>query len=113
MNLTIDQSGSIPIARLAGEWRATDDQEYQDDLHPLVAQAGSKLIIDLSELSMIDSSGLAALISVVTHARLSGARVVLVRPTPFVSGVFETTNLDGWFEVCPDTKQAGELLGSA
>ena len=60
---------------------------------------------------MIDSSGLAALISVVTHARLSRARVVLLAPSPFVAGVFGVTNLDRWFEICADLDEAARLLG--
>ena len=48
MRLTIDKSGAFPVARMTGEWRATDEQEYRDELHPLVAETGARLIIDLS-----------------------------------------------------------------
>ncbi len=110
MVLTVDQSGMIPIARVVGEWRGTDGQESLEDLHPLVSEGGAKLIIDLSGLKLIDSSGLAALISVVTHARLCRARVVLVGPTPFVAGVFEVSRLDRWFEICKNEGAAFKLL---
>ena len=110
MVLTIDESGPIPIAKLTGEWRATEEQECQEELHLLVATAGAKLIIELSGLQMIDSSGLAVLISVVTHARLSKARVILVAPSPFVAGVFEVTHLDRWFDVCRDVDEAARRL---
>ena len=111
MVVKIDKSGAFPVANLTGEWRATDGHEYQDQLHPLVAEAGATLAIDLSGLEMIDSSGLASLISVVTHARLSHARVVLLAPAPFVAGVFRVTNLDQWFEICADLDEAAGMLG--
>ena len=110
MLLTIDKSGAFPVARMTGEWRATDEQEYRDELHPLVAETGARLIIDLSGLEMIDSSGLAELIGVVTHARLAGARVLLLAPSGFVLGVLEITNLDKWFEICADLDEAAKLL---
>ena len=110
MVLTIDRSGAFPVAKLTGEWRATDGQDYRDELHPLVAEAGAKLVLDLSGLRMIDSSGLAALISVVTHARLSHARAMLLAPSPFVAGVLGITNLDQWFEICADLDEVARLL---
>lgn len=110
MKLTIDKSGAFPVATMVGEWRATDGDDFCDELHPLAAQAGAKLAIDLSGLEMVDSSGLSTLISVVTHARLCNARVVLVAPSGFVAGVLEVTNLDSWFEVCEDLDHAARLL---
>jgi anti-sigma B factor antagonist len=113
MILTLEKSGPIAIARLSGEWRGTDGQETLDALHPTVAETGAKLILDLGGLTMIDSSGLAALISVVTHARLCHARVVLAAPNAFVSGVFEVTRLDRWFEVAESVAAAtAQLSGS-
>lgn len=111
MELTIDKSGVLPVAKMTGEWRSTEEHDCQDVLHPLVAKPEAKLVIDLSGLQMIDSSGLASLISVVTHARLSGARVVLLAPSPFVAEVLEITNLDRWFEICADMDEAIKLLG--
>jgi len=110
MDLTIDNSGPFPVATLSGEWRATGEEGFQNKLHPLVAEAGARLVIDVSRLGMIDSSGLSELISVVTHARLARARVVLVAPSPFVAEVLETTNLNNWFEICADMEEAAGLL---
>ncbi|MFH0983134.1 MAG: STAS domain-containing protein [Planctomycetota bacterium] len=110
MMLTIDKSGPFPVAKMTGEWRATDGHEYRDELHPLVATAGAKLAIDLSGLHLIDSSGLAVLINVVTHARLANARVILVAPSPFIAGVFEVTRLNTWFDICRDLGEAAKLL---
>ena len=47
---------------------------------------------------MIDSSGLSSLISLVTRARLTKGRVVLVSPSPFVAGIFRMTHLDHWYD---------------
>jgi anti-sigma B factor antagonist len=112
MQLNIDKSGPFAVARLTGEWRGTDGRVGLEELHPLVASAGAKLAIDVSNLKMIDSSGLAGLISVVTHARLAEARTVLVGPSAFVAGVFDVTRLSDWFDVCNDMDEAARVLSA-
>ena len=110
MILTIDRSLAFPVVKLTGDWRSTDGGDYLETLHGLVAEPGSCLAIDMSGLKMLDSSGLSVLINLVTRARLSRSRVVLVAPTPFVSGVFEVTHLDRWFDLCEDLPQAARVL---
>ncbi len=99
MELRIDHSGPVPTATLSGEIRSEDALTFLEELHPLVAEPDSRLAIDLRQVEFIDSSGLTSLINVVTRARLAKGRAILVGPTPFVSGVFEVTNLNRWFEI--------------
>jgi anti-sigma B factor antagonist len=113
MDLRIDRSGPYPTAWLTGEIRAEDSDRFVQELHPLVAEAGAKVAVDLSGVIWLDSTGLTALINVVTRARLSGARAILVGPTQFVAGVFEVTNLASWFEIVPDHDEAARLLTNA
>lgn len=70
----------------------------------------ARLAFDLSGLKSIDSTGLAALIAIVTRSRLTQGRVVLVSPSPFVAGVLSVTRLDAWFDVCPDMATAEQML---
>lgn len=111
MELNIEKSGPFAVARLSGEWRSSDAHDHSEALHALVAEPGSKVALDLSQLKMLDSTALSVLINLVTRARLSRSRVAMVAPSPFVAGVFEVTRLDRWFEVCPDTGAAAKLLG--
>ena len=110
MELQIDTAGSFPIAQASGEIRSEDAQIFMDELHPLVAESGAKLAVDLSNVSFLDSTGLTSLINLVTRARLTGARAVLVAPTRFVAGVFEVTNLDRWFEIVKSLDDAIQSL---
>ena len=59
----------------------------------LIEVSGSKVVIDLSELSFMDSSGIAVMV----QARNAlGDDVALTRPQPNVRRVFEVTGLSGW-----------------
>jgi anti-anti-sigma factor len=57
--------------------------------------------IDLSEVSFIDSTGLAALVAIRNAAAGAGRRLVLDRPTARVRRVLQLTTLDAVFEVDP------------
>ncbi len=110
MQITISPNVGFELAALAGEFSGSDAQAMADDLQPLVASAGARLAIDLSGLQQINSAGLSELISVVTRARLCGAHVVLVAPSPFVKQVFDLTRLDNWFEIVDDVADASRAL---
>ena len=112
MELRIDNTGPYPVARLWGEIRSEDAPTFVEEIHPLVAQSDSKLAIDLSGVSFLDSTGLASLINVVTRARLASGRTILVSPTPFVAGVFEVTNLDQWFEIAGNLDEAAKCFSA-
>ena len=108
--LRIDRSFAFPVARFSGAFSSADSAQIESQLSELAFGENARLAIDLTNLRMIDSSGLAALIAVVTRSRLTSGRVVLVGPSPFVAGVLAVTRLDAWFEICPDIDAAEKLL---
>jgi anti-sigma B factor antagonist len=108
--ITMDRTRSFPVARLAGALGGLDTDQLNDALGEMPYGEQARLAFDLSGLKSIDSSGLAALIAIVTRSRMSQGRVVLVAPSPFVAGVLSVTRLDGWFDVCPNLAAAEQLL---
>lgn len=64
------------------------------------------VVIDLSGLRFIDSSGLDLLVRTERHLRDSGARLVLVRGPRAVHRVFALTRLDSHFEFCDSPSAA-------
>lgn len=110
LQITMDRTRSFPVARLVGSLGGLDSDQLTDALGETPYGEQARLAFDLSGLKSIDSSGLAAMIAIVTRSRLSHGRVVLVSPSPFVAGVLSVTRLDGWFDVCPDLASAEQFL---
>jgi anti-anti-sigma factor len=100
----------VVIARLAGELVGAEVADLTESLQESATGESACLAIDLAELGLLDSSGLAALIHLTNRARLTGGKLVLVSPSPFVSGVFRTTRLDRWFDIAADMGEARRLL---
>lgn len=98
------------VARLSGELIASEVPDLTESLQEAATGHAARLAIDLSGLTMLDSSGLAALIQLTNRARLTSGKVVLVNPSPFVTGVFRTTRLDRWFDIASDLPAARMVL---
>ena len=77
-------------------------QEQLDD----AMRGKAAVVIDLSRLEFIDSSGLDLLVRAERHQRDAGAQLVLVRGPRAVHRVFALTSLDSHFEFCDSPSAA-------
>lgn len=105
-----DPVGGVSVVGLNGELGSHAEDSIREQLHPVVGEKNAKVIIDLSNVRTIDSSGLGHLISLVTHARMADARVVLCGASSFVRGVLDVTQLDQWFEMADSVEEAFGLF---
>lgn len=64
------------------------------------------MLLDLSPVSYIDSSGLSALLVGNRLCAGSGGKVVLTGLTPFVTGLLQISRLDSLLQVVPDLQAA-------
>jgi anti-anti-sigma factor len=62
----------------------------------LTGPSGSLIVVDLCQLTFMDSSGLGALHAAWRMAIRNGGILVLCRPSPMVQRILEITGLDIW-----------------
>lgn len=55
--------------------------------------AGGRLVIDLADVTFLDSSGISAFIAALRTAQMAGGEVRVVNPSPTVLRTFEITGL--------------------
>lgn len=111
MDIHIEEPvGGVSVVGLNGELGSHSEDSIRDQLHPIVGEKNAKVVIDLSNIKTIDSSGLGHLISLVTHARMTESRVVLCGASSFVRGVLDVTQLDQWFEMAASVEEALSLF---
>jgi anti-anti-sigma factor len=77
------------------------DLQVADELREagLAAAAADGVAIDLSQVSFIDSSGLAALIEINNATQDAGQQLTLVNPSRTVRRILEITGLNSAFAV--------------
>jgi anti-sigma B factor antagonist len=86
-------SGAM-VVRPEGRLNMVAAPGLRKELHSLVEQGNSRIVVDLSGTDFIDSSGLGALISGLKAARQAGGDLRIAAPTRQVTTVMELTNLN-------------------
>jgi len=105
-------AGTAEVVSLSGTLDAWSEPEARAALKEILGEGRTRLVLDLSKVRRIDSSGLSALISVLKSARSAQGDVVLLSPSPAVVSVLRLTRLDQILEAFDDEAAALARLGS-
>jgi anti-sigma B factor antagonist len=99
------------VLALDGEIDLHRSPEVKAQLQPFVDRKTSFLLIDLSRVSYIDSSGLAVFIEAFQRVTAYGGRLGLFGLQDGVRNIFEIARLDQVFEIFPDESAAAQAVG--
>src|SRR6266480_6274089 len=75
-------------------------------LTAMIEKKPERVVIDLSDVTYIDSAGLAALIQAMQKVEEYGGKFSLAGLQGTVSSIFEISRLDQVFQIFPDTDSA-------
>lgn len=94
------------IVALEGEIDLHESPQIREALAPLIACKTPRLLIDLSGVSYIDSSGLAVFIDAMQRMQSYGGKLVLFGIGETVRKIFQIARLDQVFDIFPDKDAA-------
>jgi anti-sigma B factor antagonist len=97
--------GGITIAELAGELDIASAPALREQLLSLLRPGSSRLVIDLSKVSICDASGVAVLVGVSRRARLLGGFLRLAAVSPQADRVLQVTGLYRHLPITPPSTQ--------
>ena len=100
----VDEKRSV--ISVSGRLNAVSTNDLKNEIKNQVASGRTSLVIDLKEISFIDSSGLSALVSGLKLTRERGGSLSLSGLNEQTSSVFKLTLLDRVFHIFPDVEQA-------
>jgi anti-anti-sigma factor len=102
--LEIETEVADGLARIAlkGELDLSTVNKVEEELESLEASGAQMIVLDLSSLSFLDSTGLRCLVTADQRAKESGRRLVLVRGPDAVQRVFTITRLEERLEMVDD-----------
>jgi anti-sigma B factor antagonist len=84
---------------VSGEVDVHSAPALRDCLIELLESGSSRVIVDLTEVGFLDSTGLGALVAARTKAGETGASLLLVCPSERILKLFAITGLDGVFDI--------------
>lgn len=105
---TAHDDGRVVVLRLTGEVDLYRSPRLREWLRGKLDLRIPSLILDFSEVTYIDSSGLATLVEYLQHSRPFSGKLALAGLTDRVRSVIELVGLEEVFRIYPTLEAASE-----
>ncbi len=106
MQVNIEDTNGISLCRVSGDIDINSSPEVKKTFDQVVSQKKDKVVINLKDVSYIDSSGLATLVEILKNLRSYGGKLKLSNLSSKVKGLFEITKLDKLFDIFAEEQDA-------
>lgn len=101
-----DVDDRTTIVAVDGEIHVSTAPEFSGVLAATIESGRTQLVLDLSGVMFIDSTGLSVLLNALRRTTRAGGRMALVCTNPTVLRLFEITHLDTTFDIHADSEAA-------
>jgi anti-sigma B factor antagonist len=104
--------GDVTILQLSGRLELEDgDVILRDVVNRLVGEGQVKLLLDMREVTRLDSAGIGMLVSKFLTARRAGGTIKILHPTARTDHLMDITKLTTVFEIYNDEQEALRSFG--
>jgi anti-anti-sigma factor len=112
--LSFETDGDVELARVAGEVDASNVADLSQRLLEAVSNKARALVIDLTETSYIDSSGISLIFDAAARMRNRRQQLrLVVEPKSFVGEVLAAVSMENSVPIDPVLGDALRAIGSA
>ncbi|MFN2560746.1 MAG: STAS domain-containing protein [Jatrophihabitans sp.] len=108
MDISVSQTtaGDVPIVAVSGEVDVYSAPALKDNITEILQSGVTTLIVDLSAVAFLDSTGLGALVEARAATSDAGGSMPLVCSQERILKLFTITGLDGVFTIYPSIGDA-------
>ena len=112
MDLSVERhsGGDVPVVRVAGEVDVHSAPQLRDRLTAELESVPDAVVVDLTQVAFLDSTGLGALVAVRTAAGERGIALPVVCTSERILKLFTITGLDGVFDIHADVESAAAAV---
>jgi anti-sigma B factor antagonist len=112
LDITTSQGNARTVVHVSGEIDVYTVSALRDRLDSVIERGEHHLVIDLSAVTFMDSTGLGVLVGRLKLVRAAGGSMRLVTGHERVLKVFAITGLDKVFEIYPTVDDAVAARGA-
>lgn len=106
MDIAVEKVGDVNVAAIpVDELDASNAGEFKRDIAPIL-QTGTKLVLDLSRLIFVDSSGLGAMLSCLRQMTARNGDLKVCGMSKDVRGLFELVRMHRIFDIYNTREEA-------
>jgi anti-anti-sigma factor len=101
-SVTVNSDGDRTTVWLRGELDLSGVDRAREAVEQAEATDATLLVLDLSQLDFIDSTGLEVLLRAARRAHDNGRRLIVARPSRYIRRLLEMTAIDQSLDVVDD-----------
>jgi len=103
MKVKEDRLSDVTVCSLEGEININNSPELRKIFEAIIKKNDKKVLLDFTQVSYVDSSGLATLIEMFQRLKKIGGHMRMCGMNEKIRNIFEITKLHKLFDIC-DTK---------
>ncbi len=112
VKLSVRKVGDVTVIDAVGRITLGEGaSSFRDTIRDLVAKGEKKIVLNLGDVSYIDSSGIGELVSAFTTVTNQGGQLKLLNLTKRIQDLLQITKLYTVFEVYDDETKAVQSFG--
>lgn len=113
LTVSTDETGDIPVVNVSGDIDVATAAPMRDAIDALMVAGHRRLVLDLSGVTFIDSTGLGVIVGRLKGLRRGGGAMAVVASHERVLRVLDITGLDTVLPVTADLDGALDALSGA
>lgn len=106
MELEASVKNNVPVLKIKGDVDLYSSPQVRKKILTLLSKASKNLIVDLKEVTYMDSSGVATLVEALQLTNRKNGKLRLCNLGPTICDVFELSRLDKVFDIFQDEETA-------
>ena len=107
MDIEIRNRGEVKLIKLTGRLTLGDSVDrLRATLDDLAGGGSNRYVVDLADITMLDSSGIGLLVRYLTNSKQHGGALKLLNPSPFAEKTLKMIGLLKLFDVFHDPDAA-------
>jgi anti-anti-sigma factor len=110
MDYTVDLQDGVRIVRLRGPTDVSQALELRELLGKEIDGPAARVLLDLSQVTLVDSSGVGVFVAAHRRAAGAGSSFALAGATGVVGKVFELTRTNRLLRIFPTVEEGLEAL---
>jgi anti-sigma B factor antagonist len=110
MDISVKEQNSLCTFYLKGRLDLTSSSELKEKVKESLDQGKLNILLNLTQVDFINSSGLGTLVSTLKEVRTAQGRIALCCLAPYVQEIFEITQLSHIFDIFTGESDAQAAL---
>ena len=110
MKLDVEERTGVTFVRVLENITFSNTKEFKDSLDDVALKAPSGVVLDLEQVSFINSTGIGIIASLFNNLKKRNVKLVLLKPRPEVSRVLKIIGFDAMMPVADEERRALEYF---